>query len=158
MADHRIEVPLIKSIGSAYPFYMNGTHTDLLTYALEADEEGYWYGRVYVPSNYNSGGKLYVTLMANATTGVTRLQVSVASVADGENFDVAYTSETEIDVTVPGTAYYLKEQVFPSTGNLAATIAAHDWLLVQLFHDGDHANDTLAVDTLVVGVTFEFTV
>ncbi|HEX9765181.1 MAG TPA: hypothetical protein VGA36_00355, partial [Nitriliruptorales bacterium] len=90
------------------------------------------------------------------TTGVTRFTVGVAAPADGESYDVTFTDETAQDITVPATAYLRKDATFPSTGSLAATIAAGDDLMVRVVHNGDHANDTLAVETLMPEAVLQY--
>lgn len=117
------------------------------------DVEGKIYGIVRVPPSYASGGAIKLEIGANATTGVTRLQVGTKAVADGESMNPTLTDETAQDITVPGTAYLRKAVSFTLTESLAAS----DLLLVEIFHDGDHANDTLAVNTILWGAWLEVT-
>ena len=60
-------------------------------------------------------------------------------------FRSTITSDTAQDITVPGTARLTKEVTF-TVGDLA-NIAANDLLIVEILHEGTHANDTLAVNT-----------
>lgn len=140
--------------GNGYPALFAGSaHRDQLPAFLK-DVDGSWYGHVRVPQNYASGGKIVLSVAANATSGVTRLNVHTAPIADAESYNPAsYTSETAQDVTVPATAYLRKDV----TWTLTPTLAAADDLLVRVQHDGAHVNDTLAVDTLLVGAAFEYT-
>lgn len=117
------------------------------------DVEGKVYGIVRVPPSYVSGGSIKLEIGANATTGVTRLVVATKAVADGESMNPTLTDETAQDITVPGTAYLRKTVTF----SLTETLAASDLLIVEVFHDGDHANDTLAVNTLLFGAWLEVT-
>ena len=118
------------------------------------DVEGKIYGHVRIPDDYSSGGVLRLALAANATTGVTRMQVATKAVADGESLNPgALTDETAVDVTMPGTAYLRKDVTF----TLTETLADADFLIVEIFHDGDHANDTLNADTLLFGAWLEYT-
>lgn len=130
--------------------------------ALSAWDAGHWefvkdvdgkvYGMVAVPKNLAAtpNPKIVLSLAANATTGVTRMSVGTKAVADAESLNPAsFTVETAQDVTVPATARVRKDVVFPSTGNLTETVAADDLLIVEIFHEGAHANDTLAVNTEV---------
>lgn len=118
------------------------------------DVEGKVYGLVTVPPDYDSAPVLALDIAANATSGVTRLQVGTKAVADGESMNPgALTDETAQDITVPGTAYLRKRVTFAIT----ETIAAGDVLIVEVFHDGDHANDTLAVNTLLFACGLEYT-
>jgi hypothetical protein len=111
------------------------------------------YGQVAVPDNYTSGGVIRLLVAANATSGVTRLQVGTKAVADGESLNPTLTDETAQDITVPGTAYLRKDVTF----TLTETLADKDLLLVEVFHDGDHANDTLNANTLLFGAWLEYT-
>lgn len=114
------------------------------------DVDGKIFGFVPIPANMAAtpNAAIILSLAANATSGVTRFSVATARVADGATFNVSsITSETAIDTTVPGTAYFRKDVTFPASGNLAVTPVANDIFVVQIYHEGAHANDTLAVDT-----------
>jgi hypothetical protein len=58
------------------------------------------------------------------------------------------TGETAQDITVPATARLRKDVTFPSAGSLTETVAADDILIVEVFHEGAHANDTLTAANL----------
>jgi hypothetical protein len=110
------------------------------------DVEGKIYGVVPVPKNLHGtpNAKIVLTLAANATSGVTRMQVGTFPPADAESLNPgALTDETAQDITVPGTARLRKDVSFTLTN----APVADDLLIVEIFHDGDHANDTLAVNT-----------
>lgn len=117
------------------------------------DVDGKVYGQVRVPPAYSSGGVIRLAIAANATSGVTRLGVGTKAVADGESLNPTLTDETKQDITVPGTAYLRKDVTF----TLTETLAADDVLIVEVFHEGSHANDTLAVNTLLLGAWLEVT-
>lgn len=128
------------------------TALDLGRWEFLKDDDGKIYGTVLVPRNVAAtpNAKIVVSIMANATTGVTRLQVSTKAVADAESLNPAsLTAETAQDITVPATARLRKDVTFPSSGSLTEAVAADDILLVELYHNGLHANDTLAVNTEV---------
>lgn len=120
------------------------------------DVDGKAYYKIRVPKNLNAtpNAKIGVILKANATSGVCRLKVSSKAVADdAESLNPAsLTAETSQDITVPATAYLSKRIIFPTSGSLAETVAADDYLLIELFHEGAHANDTLAVNSLIEDV------
>lgn len=111
------------------------------------DAEGKLYGLVSVPVSLGAtpAAKIILILQANATAGATQVQVSTLAIADGESPDQAYTAETAQTVTVAATAYAHKEVTF----TLTAAPVSKDVLYIEVFHDGDHASDTLAVDTLM---------
>lgn len=118
------------------------------------DVDGKLYGQVIVPPSYVSGGVIRLAIAANATSGVTRLGVGTKAVADTESLNPgALTDETKQDITVPGTAYLRKDVTF----TLTETLAASDLLVVEIFHEGSHGNDTLAVNTLLMGAWLTLT-
>lgn len=116
------------------------------------DEDGKVYGLVPVPKTLagTPNGKIILVIAANATSGATRLQVSTKAIADAESLNPAsLTAETAQNITVPGTAWLRKDVTFPTSGSLGETLAADDVLLVEVFHDGNDAGDTLTVATLL---------
>jgi hypothetical protein len=118
------------------------------------DVDGIIYGQVTIPKILapTANAKLLFDIAANATSGVTRLEVASKSVADGVTLNPgSLTTETAQDITVPGTAYFRKVVTF----TLTETVAADSFLIVKATHRGAHANDTLAVNTLLFGVWLE---
>ena len=124
------------------------------------DVEGKVYGLVRIPKSMATtpNAKIILVIAANATTGVTTLQVStkaVESLTTPENFNFAsFNAITAQDITVPATAYLAKEVSF----TVGETLAAEDELILELFHDGDAVNDTLAVNTLLLDCFLEIDV
>jgi hypothetical protein len=130
------------------------TDYDAPVWEFLKDVEGKLYGYVRVPSDYASGGVIRLALAANQTSAnVTRMQLATKAVADGESLNPTLTDESGVDVTMPTTAYQRKDVTF----TLTETLAAGDLLIVEVFHDGDHANDTLTVSTLLWGAWLEYT-
>lgn len=116
------------------------------------DVGGKVFGLVQVPAGLSgTGGNIILNIAANATTGVTRLSVASKAVADAESINPTLTSETAQDITVPGTAYLRKKVTFA----LTEALAAGDVLIVSVYHEGAHANDTLAVNTLLINAYLE---
>jgi hypothetical protein len=150
----QLHTPRASSLaGNSFWSVLGLTNYDLGHWEFLKDVEGYVYGSVIVPTNVAAtpNAKVILLIAANATTGVTRLQVATAPPADGETVNASFTTETAQDITVPGTAYLRKDVEFDLTNDPAA----EDLLLVSVFHDGDHANDTLAVNTLLLGAYLE---
>lgn len=115
------------------------------------DVDGKLYGHALVPSGKTTA-TLRLLVAANATSGVTRLNVGYSPIADAESLNPsALTDSTAQDITVPATAYLRKDVTFSLTG-----LAGADIVLVEIFHEGTHANDTLAVNTLLLGAWLEF--
>lgn len=139
------------SDGNAFPYVLAST-TRQLYYACLKDVSARWHFRGMVPLDYGSSPSIKVAYVANATSGVTRLNVEYASVSDGDDADPTLTSLTAQNVTVPGTAYLLDVVAF--TG---ATLTAGDVVHGAVFHDGTNGSDTLAVDTLIAAVWLEYT-
>jgi hypothetical protein len=113
------------------------------------DVDGYVFWQARVPDGLAAtpNAKVVLEIIANATSGVTRLGVSSKNAADGATMNSSLTVETEQDITVPGTAYFRKKVSFTLTN----APAAGDLLYGNIKHAGAHANDTLAVDTLLLG-------
>ncbi|KKK68503.1 hypothetical protein LCGC14_2943410, partial [marine sediment metagenome] len=110
------------------------------------DVDGKIYCTTTIPNTLAGTPAAAIVLVtaANATTGVTRLSVATFPPADGESLNpAALTSETAQDITVPATARLRKDVTFTLTN---APVAL-DFLIVEIFHEGAHANDTLAVNT-----------
>ena len=139
--------------GNAFFSVLGLTDWDAGHWEFVKDVDGKVYGIVRVPPTYVSGGTLRLAIAANATSGVTRLVVGTKAVADGESLNPTLTDETAQDITVPGTAYLRRDVTFA----LTETLAANDLLIIEIYHAGAHANDTLAVNTLLLGVWLEVT-
>jgi hypothetical protein len=114
------------------------------------DVDGKVYGSVLVPSGVTAA-TVRLLVAANATTGVTRLGIGTVAVADAESLNPgALTDATKQDITVPGTAYLRKDVTFSLTG-----LSGADLLVIEIFHEGSHGNDTLATNTLLFGAWLE---
>ncbi len=112
------------------------------------DADGKIYCHVTIPETLAAAPNPAVILRisANATSGVTRLSIRSFVAGDGESINPAAASWTQAasqDVTVPATARTLKDVVFTTL----PTLAARKILVVEVFHEGAHANDTLSVNT-----------
>jgi len=133
------------------------TAYDLGHWEFIKDVDGIATGTVNIPNSLCStpAAKIILQVLANATTGVTSLQVSTGAIADGESMNPSsLTAETIQDITVPGTAYLRKEVSFTLTN----VPVAKDMLIVEVLHDGDKAADTLAVNTLIESAQLEICV
>jgi hypothetical protein len=129
--------------------------------ALTAWEEWHWefikdvdgklFGIVKMPSTAPTAAKIILSTIYNATTGVSRWSVSWASFADGISANPgSLTAITSQDITVPGTARLRKDITF----TLGSQPGANEILIVQIFHEGAHANDTVAVNSELLGAWF----
>jgi hypothetical protein len=138
--------------GNGYPLLYNANPHRHLVPAFLRDVAGYWYGHIRVPQDYSSTPVIILSIGANATAGVSRLAVSTYASADAESYDGTYTTETAQDITVPGTAYLRKDVTF----SLTSGPAVGDDLMVRVDHEGAHANDTLAADTILFTAVFQY--
>lgn len=133
---------------------------DLGVWQFVKDVAGGIFGLVNIPNTIGGtpAAKIILTIAANATTGVSRLKIDARPIAnDAESVDQALdTTVAEQDITMPATAYLTKEVSFtlPTSGN-GFPVVAKDRLLVRIFHDGTHTNDTLAVNTLLISAELE---
>lgn len=152
MASSPIEITTPGTNGNAYWWPSPGTDHPIDLPTFRRDVDGTFYGRAYVPDDYSADGAIVLSIAANATSGVTRLQVSYGLAADAENIDPTLTAITAQDVTVPGTALLRKDVTFTPSG-----LAAGDLLVVKVDHVGSHGNDTLAAETLLVEARLTYT-
>jgi hypothetical protein len=144
--------------GNAFPQTAVLTDWEMWHWEFLKDVIGVIYGVARVPTTLfpspSTTAKVVVTIAANATSGVTTLRCSSKNVgAAGSLNPASIVDETDQDITVPATAYDRKEVTFTLTNQ----VSAGDWLLVQLAHVGNAANDTLAVNTLLLGAVLEVT-
>lgn len=124
------------------------TNVDLGIWQFVKDVQGKLYGVVTVPAGLAGtvAPAIVLSIGANTTSGVTSLNVATKAVAPtAESMNVALTSDTRQDITVPATARNNLAVTF-TVGDLA-NIVANDILVVEVFHDGTQAADTLAIDT-----------
>jgi hypothetical protein len=144
------------SAGNGFPVLSTGngfSNVRRVVPGFIVDLDGTWEGAVRVPQNYASGAKIILSWVCNATTGVLRSIVSTTVIADGESEDTAYTAETAVDTTVPGTAKFRKDVSF----TLTTVPVAGDTLNVKVTRNGANAADTLAVTAMLWECVFEYT-
>ena len=144
--------------GNCFPAVSTLTAWEEWHWQFLKDVKGKLYGTIDVPKNLATtpNAKIVLDLAANASSGVTRMQVSVKAIADGESKNPSsLTSELAQDITVPGTVRLRKLVTFPASGSLSETIVGADLLIVEIYHEGDHTNDTLTVNTELNGAYLE---
>jgi hypothetical protein len=153
--------PRVTSLaGNSFWTVLGLTAWDAGHWQFVKDVDGKVYGIVRIPVNMAGApaAKIKLVIAANATSGVTSLAVSHKSVqtkATAESLNPAsLTAIATQDITVPATAYNALEVTFTVT----ETLAAEDELLIEIFHDGDKAQDTLAVNTLLFDAFLEIDV
>jgi hypothetical protein len=115
--------------------------------------DGTWEGSIQVPGDYGSGGTVSLYWAANATTGNLRNRVGSTVVANNVTTDGAYTQESYLNTTVPGTA----RQRFGSGFALSTSLVAGSTLFVQVTRNGSSGSDTLAVIAFLIGADLSYT-
>lgn len=131
------------------------TNQDFGLWEFVKDVEGAIFAVVNVPPEASTpNAKIILIIAANATSGVTVLNLGTKCVADdNESINVSFTNDTAQNITVPGTAYLTKKVTF-TAGDLT-NAAPNDLIFVKIAHNGTDGNDTLAVDTLLVDAFLE---
>jgi hypothetical protein len=151
----RIPIDLRNGNGSnVYPAILALTDWNMWSWTFHNDVDGKLYGFAKIPYNVTvAQQKVRLVLAWNATSGVSRMKVATKKVADGESLNPsALVDITSQDVTSPGTAYLAKEVTFTQSGE---TWSPGDNVLVEIFHEGAHANDTQAQPTRLLGAYLE---
>ena len=126
---------------------------EVVTWRLDDAAYEYVGAGVAVPT-LNSGSTIYVDVywaMESATSGAVRLSLSLAALADGENFAVA-GSNTNADVSVPGTAKYVKK----TTLTFSINYVAGDILRLRVGRGGPDVPDTATGDLHFIGAIVRF--
>ena len=148
-----ISLTTVDSSGNGYAGLVSTANIREVVAAFVKDVVGDWWGIVRVPQDYSSAGAIVLSLAANATTGVTTMGLATKVIANAAVYDQALTAESDVDVTVPGTAYTRKDQSY----TLTTTPTAGADIVVRIRHNGTATNDTLAVDTLLFNAVFQYT-
>lgn len=151
----QVPIPLttVDSSGNGYAALIATSNIREVIGAFVKDVVGDWWGIVRVPQDYSSAAAVVISIAANATSGVTTMGMATKPISNAAVYDAALTAESDVDITVPGTAYTRKDQSY----TLTPTVAAGDDLLVRIRHNGTATNDTLAVDTLLFNAVFQYT-
>lgn len=131
--------------GNAFWKAISFTDWDPGFWEFAVDVDGRVYGVVGVPSNVAVSPNpaiVLATSFTQATTVDARWNVATEAVADGESLiGSGLTAETAQDIT--HLANQNRHDVrFPASGSLVTTVAANDLLIVEILHEGSHANDT----------------
>lgn len=139
-----LENPRITTLAGNVYWSINAlTAYDQGRWVFTKDVDGKLYGKVRVPKNLagTPNGKIVLVTEYNATSGVSRWSVSTKAVADGASLNPAsLVAETSQDITVPATARLRKDITYTLTN----VPAADEILILEIFHEGAHANDTLS--------------
>lgn len=138
--------PRVTSLaGNSFFTVLGLTDWDFGHWEFVKDVDGKVYGVARLGATVTT---INLLIAANATSGVTRLSVRHKTVTDADSLNPgSLTAITSQDITVPGTAYLAKKVTFTIT----ETVAGKDAMIIEVFHEGAHANDTLAVNTLLLG-------
>lgn len=144
--------------GNSFQLFVPLTLIDMMIWGFAKDVLGALYGIVRVPKNAANPPNIrfVLDLSANATTGVTVMNVSTNGVSDGDSFNPgAWSGSADQYIIVPGTARQRESVVFPASGVWTDPYVADDLILVAITHVGTDALDTLAVTTELWGAYME---
>ena len=149
-----LELPRTNSLaGNSFysPEYLSTADEDMGFWQFVFDVDGKIYGKVTIPNTIGAtpAAKIILVISANATTGDSRLSCSALPTTNGESLNRAKQTVTAQDITVENVAFETKEVSFDLPTITAFPVVAKDILDIELFHEGAHANDTLAVNTLI---------
>lgn len=112
-------------------------------------------GLVNIPTSFSEVAiKLAFRSAVDSTSGDVRFEVATLALGSGDDPDGALTSEAAQTIAVDDNITIAR---FPTSGGLSSSPAAGDILIVDLFHDGDHAADTLAENLLLLSAWLEVT-
>ena len=125
----------------------------ILNFALGSTRQGA-HGSFQVPQNFVGTVQVIVLWVANATTGNAIFEFDYIAVADTQDPGAAVTESDTNTLGTDGTAFRLNTTTI--TGITSGNFAIGDQVVFTLFRDQADANDTLAVDALVLGVLFEY--
>lgn len=124
------------------------------------DESAIWTG--YLPANYSGGGLTVIIGWAatTATSGVTRWDVSIERI-DASSLDIdadSFAAVQSVEGTAPGiSGQVLYSSVGFTSGAQMDSLAATELFRIKVTRDADHANDTMAGDAEIIGVTIKET-
>lgn len=135
----------VSGAGNCFPTVLALTSWEAWVWAFLPNVDGDLYGVAKAAAVVES---VVLEVMANATTGVARLQAIVSGRADGESLNSFTSTAVDLDVAVPATARLRTRVAFDVSG---AGIVAGDLVVVRVRHLGTHTNDTLAVNLELVG-------
>jgi len=128
-----------------------------LLFDASTDQACCWQFRL--PVNYSSSPVLKIQYSMNsAISGAVYFQVSVMAVTDGDAANIntdSYDTANSGNATVPGTAGYLDEISISLTN--ADSMAAGDYVKINVNRDADNASDTATGDAEVVAISLEYT-
>lgn len=146
----KLLVPRSTSLaGNSFFTSVGLTAWDMGHWEFVKDVEGRIYG-IARTDGVLSTGTLRLVLAANGA-GVTRWSVKYMPIKDGANLNPATltTTVTSQDVTV-ATGYTQKDITFA-----ISPLATYTGVIFEIIHEGAHANDTLAVNTMLLDASLE---
>ena len=130
------------------------TNIPYAAFNAATDELVYWV--IHVPDGWTTGGQnLHIRWRAaTATTGnvVWSARIAALSADDAQDTDTDLGFATGRTVTdaAPGTAGYQTVALIDFTAAQADTMAADDYMVVEISRDADNASDTMAGDAEIL--------
>lgn len=169
MATHRISIlgqnTLPDSSGDVYfDAFANHASNDRWKHLVgvfkqDTGSVNYLYGTFEVPQNYNASGttKIIVVWTSAATAGDVQWDFNFRSVSGNDSESLDQTSETEQETVAdvaPSAAFErLESEMTPTNSNFAAG----DTVQWELGRDGPNESSSMADETLLIDLLFEYT-
>lgn len=151
----RLPLDVPDSSGNGYAALVAGSNIRTLRAAYTNGVDGFWYGILDVPTDYNSGAAIVLWVAANDTTGqVSRWIVGTNPDSTSATFDAAYTAETAQNLTMSTTAYRPAALTF----TLSTTPVAGNALAFYIERNGANAADTLTVAAVLFKAVFQYSI
>ena len=126
---------------------------------FDSDTAQYVYASIRLSDEYNSGARLEfdwsgITSISAGDTArwgcdVMRMRAGADGNPDTENYDTANTVDSDISASVGGD----RQRVVLTLTNFASA-AAGDFIRLRIYRDSAHANDDLAENARLWGLTF----
>ncbi len=139
--------------GNAYASLVATANIRILAPAFLNGQDGFWWGVLRVPADYNSGGAIILRVAANDTTGhVSRWIVSTKARDTAATWDTALTAETAQNLTMSTTAYRPSDVTF----TLSTTPVAGGDLVFNVERNGSNVADTLTVTAFLFQAIFQY--
>lgn len=136
-----------------------GKHHWRLMFPDSTDRHAFWQWRM--PHDYNSDLTIHMQYIADSgTAGILKMGAAVMAVTPGDAADLTATSFGSVvydTSTAPTTIGYMSSTgiSITLTGN-ADSLAANDFIKLEIVRDADHAGDTLTGHAAILAVSAEY--
>lgn len=145
--------------GARYVTTQLGTNNTIVTaLAFDAATAEYAQFQIRMPKSWNESTVTFTptwTANSTATDGV-RWNMRAKSLGNDETIDGSWGSDVAVSDFNTSTAYQV--HIGPESGNITIAGAGElEWVVFEINRLVSHADDTLAVDALLLGITINYT-